>query len=494
MKKILFYFAVALCCSHLVYAAITEYSITRMYAGRLYPDGSQSDVVKNQAASWDAALDNLVAKNKIPSSLKNKCSKSTSKCDIRNVDEGRRYFNLTDCNNDRLAEMTDSTATCTEQSDKSAILTCKNNYKWMRYKSNEGTYSCRKAHSISWIDELGTVSTDSVNIPVLAREYQAKETPPCTVQNISGTSFECVKPERFFWSMARCLEFRNAWNSDNSAACTEQGRSGVELTCKSPFTWKSGTRWYKGSCNTTYKLTQKDDGQEWSNASFLDTRTPAEYAADLNAMFGQTVCVVPTSGEVVCTLTGNNFWDASGYNGYIRKKGLSSDSVEMYTTDTGINPEHPNHGRQGVAHARCKNGLNIEDPAIAEENGQCVYKANYIWQDDSGSIVNKGELTASQPIETEVSSMNRSGYFPVGTKCEYNGSNSVFCRFKGFLTKGNCTYGRTKAGFQYAMECQPSGESTSEGAMYELVATKNSAICDEEGLKPSVDGTSCVKK
>ena len=374
MKKILFYFVVALCTSHLVYAGLTEYTIKKVWCERCAAtdtNGTASQLVTNTADIWQNARDNV-----IPSGLKDKCSANgtTVTCDIYNVDQGRRYFTMEDCINSRDTEMSASTARCDAVANGGAVLTCLLDYKWMRWQPDQGTRACRKEHTITFSDPLeNPVYNPNVkaNIGVLPTEYQSY----CTVTNINtqNSSFECKKYDNF-WTEERCETYRSS----------------------------------KGI----------------------------------------------TSRAADCT--------ASNY------------VPAVYLT--------------------CKNGVNVFDPTVTEENGECVYKAAYEWTDASGEVTPMGYITSTESIYSEVLAMNGSGLFPIGTECTYDTeANKVTCGFKHYLTEQKCNTAKGKdPSTLRPFECQPSGESTSKGAMYELVKTKNSATCND-GLKPADDGTSCQK-
>lgn len=377
MKKILFYFVVVLCTSHLVYAGLTQYTIKKVWCERCAAtdtNGTSSQLVTNTADTWQNARNNV-----IPSGLRDKCraNGTTVTCDIYNVDQGRRYFTMEDCINSRDTEMSASTARCDAVANGGAVLTCLLDYKWMRWKPDQGTRACRKEHTITYSDPLSYLKDHSVpynsnvkaNIGVLPSEYQSY----CRVININGTSFECTKTNDF-------------WNTDR---------------CE------------------TYLAKKKI-----------------------------------TSAAATCT--------ASEY----------VPSVSL----------------------ACKNGVDVFNPTVTEENGECVYKAAYEWTDASGEVTPMGYITSTESIYSEVLAMNNSGLFPIGTECTYDTeANKVTCGFKHYLTEQKCEKAKSNdASTLRPFECQPSGESTSKGAMYELVKTKNSATCND-GLRPADDGTSCQK-
>lgn len=383
MKKILFYFVVVLCTSHLVYAGLTEYTIKRVWCERCFSSangGSASQEMTNSADIWQNARDNVVP-SFIPSGLKDKCtgSGSTVTCDIRAVDEGRRYFTMEGCINSRNTEMSENTADCVAVTNGGAVLKCKNGYTWQRYQPDQGPRGCYKEHTITLSDPLAKdFGKDSipykpnmkVNIGVLPSEYQSY----CHVININGTSFECTKTNDF-------------WNTDR--------------------------------CET-----------------------------------------------------------------YLAKKKITS-AAATCTASTGV---------PSVSLA-CKNGVDVFNPTVTEENGECVYKADYEWTDAFKSQKpGTGYITSTESIYSEVLAMNNSGVLPIGTECTYDSdANKVTCGFKHYLTADNCKNGRKDKGDK-TVECQPSGESTSLGAMYELAKTKDSANC-LDGLVPADDGTSCqIKK
>ena len=235
MKKILFYFVVALCCSHLVYAAITEYTIKKVYCDRCSSSTSSSvaTIVTNRADSWQNARNNV-----IPSGLTNKCTASgtTVTCDIRDVDEGRRYYTMEDCINSRNTEMSESTATCIEIPNGGAVLTCLGGYTWQRYTPDQGGRACYKEHTITFSDPLATDFSiaynpnQKVNIGVLPTEYHSY----CTAKNINGTSFDCEKTDDF-WNTDRCETYKAKKNITSAAATCTASEYVPSVTFKSSY-------------------------------------------------------------------------------------------------------------------------------------------------------------------------------------------------------------------------------------------------------------------